>query len=340
MNTLAGNIPPMYSRKAGSRSSLTATITHYLKIKRALGCRFNTEERSLRLFDRCLAQQRVTRLDQITSGCVDRFLASRPRLEPRSFNQLLGCVRRLFEWIVEQEEMAVSPVHTPARRETCRRLPYLFEPQALRELIRLAESLPDGSRCPHRGPTQATIFALLATLGLRIGEVSRLACGDIDLERETLLIRNSKFGKSRVLPFDPRLAARLRTYLALREQCFGPARADAPLFSWQGREPVHPNSIRRTFRDHLLPRLALTIPPGTSHPCVHGLRHAFAVRTLLRWYREGLDPAARLNHLSTFLGHVNPQSTAVYLTITSELLEAANARFETYAAPLCRERQP
>jgi integrase len=337
MNAQAAKIPPMKSR--GNGSPLTDIIIRYLKIKRAFGCRFNTEERSLRLFDRFLAKQGITRIDQITSGLVDRFLASRPRLEPRSFNQLLGCVRRLFEWVVEQGEMNVSPVDTPTRRETGRRLPFLFEPQTLRELIRLAERLPDGSRCPHRGPIQATIFAVLATLGLRIGEVSRLTCGDVDLERETLLIRNSKFGKSRVLPCDPRLAARLRTYRALRDRYFGPASPDAPLFSWQGREPVHPNSIRRTFRDHLLPRLALTIPPGTSQPCVHGLRHSFAVRSLLRWYREGLDPAARLNHLSTFLGHVNPQSTAVYLTITSELLEAANARFEAYAAPPCKEER-
>jgi hypothetical protein len=63
------------------------------------------------------------------------------------------------------------------------------------------------------------------------------------------------------------------------------------------------------------------------------------VRTLLRWYREGLDPADRLNYLSTFLGHVNPQSTAVYLTITNELLEAANERFEAYSAPLRQGRQ-
>ncbi len=335
MNAQAAKIPSVNSRRKGS--PLTDTIMRYLKIKRAFGCRFNTEERSLRLFDRFLAAQGITRIDQITSERVDRFLASRPRLEPRSFNQLLGCVRRLFDWVVEQGEINVSPVDTPARRETGRRLPFLFEPQTLRELIRLAERLPDASRCPHRGPTQATIFAVLATLGLRIGEVSRLTCGDVDLERETLLIRNSKFGKRRVLPCDPRLAARLRTYRALRDQYFGPASPDAPLFSWQGREAVHPNSIRRTFRDHLLPRLALTIPPGTSQPCVHGLRHSLAVRSLLRWYREGLDPAARLNHLSTFLGHVNPQSTAVYLTITSELLEAANARFEAYAAPPCKE---
>src|ERR1700678_157503 len=334
MNAPATRVPPVNS------PPIKDTITRYLKIKRAFGCRFNTEERSLRMFDRFLAGQGIARTDQITSECVDRFLASRPPLEPRRFNQLLGCVRRLFEWIVEQGELKMSPVCTPARRETSRRLPFLFKPQTLRELIRLAECLPDGSRCPHRGPTQATIFAVLATLGLRIGEVSRLTCGDVDLERETLLIRNSKFGKSRLLPCDSRLAARLRTYLALREQYFGPARRDAPLFSWQGREPVHPNSIRRTFRDHLLPRLELKIPPGTSHPCVHGLRHSLAVRSLLRWYREGLDPNARLNHLSTFLGHVNPQSTAVYLTITSDLLEEANARFEAYAAPPYREGRP
>lgn len=339
MSTRAIKIQCAGPRVNGCRRPVSDAITRYLKVKRALGCRFNTEERSLRLFDRFLIAQGITRADQVTSQCVDHFLASRPRLEPRSFNQLLGCVRRLFIWLVDQDEIDVSPVRTSPRRETGRRLPYLFEPQSLRELIRLAENLPDESRCPHRGPTQATIFALLAALGLRIGEVSRLTCGDVDLERETLLIRNSKFGKSRVIPFGPRLAARIRVYLSLREQRLGAARPDAPLFSWGGREPVHANSIRRTLRDHLLPHLALRIPPGTSHPCVHSLRHSFAVRSLLRWYREGLDPAARLNHLSTFLGHVNPNSTAVYLTITSELLEAANTRFEAYAAPLCGEGQ-
>ena len=67
---------------------------------------------------------------------------------------------------------------------------------------------------------------------------------------------------------------------------------------------------------------------------MHGLRHSFAVRTLLRWYREGVAPATKLNHLSTFLGHVNPTSTAVYLTITSELLQAANRRFALLAPML------
>lgn len=61
------------------------------------------------------------------------------------------------------------------------------------------------------------------------------------------------------------------------------------------------------------------------------------MRTLLRWYRAGVDPAQRLLHLSTFLGHVQPESTAVYLTITSELLGEAGQRFESFAHSLVEE---
>ena len=86
--------------------------------------------------------------------------------------------------------------------------------------------------------------------------------------------------------------------------------------------------------------LGLHVPPGTASPRAHDLRHSFAVGTLLRWYRAGLDPAARLLPLSTFLGHVDPASTAVYLTITQELLQEANHRFEEYARPAFEEPSP
>jgi site-specific recombinase XerD len=142
------------------------------------------------------------------------------------------------------------------------------------------------------------------------------------------------------VPFGPRLAARLRTYAALREQRLGIPIPEAPFFTWNGRTTIVTNSIRNAFRDHLLPRLALEVPAGTRAPCVHGLRHSFAVRTLLRWYRDGVDPQARLNHLSTFLGHTGLHSTAVYLTITSELLEVANQRFEAFACPSIQEARP
>ena len=318
-------------------SVLADPITRYLAAKRSMGCRFDTEDRHLRLLDRYLVDQGIRCIGDVTSSCLDAFLASRPRAPGVSCNDLLGVVRRLLEWMVDQQELEASPLTTQPQRQSARRLPYLYDPETIRRILDYAAELPDGQRCRHRGPTYATIFALLAGLGLRIGEVSRLQCGDVDLQGEVLLVRNSKFGKSRMVPFGPRLTARLRAYAALREQRLGFPVPDAPFFTWNGRSTVVTNSIRNAFRDHIMPRLALEVPSGTRAPCVHGLRHTFAVRTLLRWYRDGIDPQARLNHLSTLLGHVGIHSTAVYLTITSDLLASANQRFEAFASSAVQE---
>ena len=324
----------------GFCSPLACHIERYLAAKRAVGCKFTTEDRTLRLLDRYLVEQRVQSLGEVTGACLEQFLASRGRVNSRAFNQLLGVVRRLFDWMVDQQVLVESPLQMRPRREGARPLPFLFDTEAIRRLLVAAAKLPDNSRAQMRGPAYETIFALLAGLGMRIGEVSRLQCGDVDLERDALEIRDSKFGKSRLVPFGPKLAARLRTYLCLRQRQGMPCSGATPLFSWNGRQPVSTNTIRNTFRDDLLPQLALVVPPGVSAPHVHGLRHSFAVRTLLSWYRQGIAPAARLNHLSTFLGHANPASTAVYLTITSELFEQANLRFEALAPTPRREVQP
>jgi site-specific recombinase XerD len=296
-----------------------------------VGAKFAAEDRTLRLLDRFLADQQIASLDAITGECLEAFIASRGRINPQSHNHLLGVVRRLFEFLVDQAAIPDSPLQARPWRETGRQLPFLYEPDVIRNLLAEAGKLPDNPRSPMRGPTYETLFALLAGLGLRIGEVSRLQCGDVDLERDVLQIRDSKFGKSRLVPFGPRLSNRLNAYLALRDSQGLPCTGNAPLFSWDGKHPVATNTIRNVFREELLPRLALEVPSGTARPCVHGLRHTFAVRTLLRWYRNGVDPMDRLHHLSTFLGHVNPASTAVYLTMTADLLQEANRRFEAFA---------
>jgi integrase len=99
------------------------------------------------------------------------------------------------------------------------------------------------------------------------------------------------------------------------------------------RSCVHPGTASRTFH-HLVATLDLPLPDGTSPPRLHDLRHSFAIGRLLRWYREGADPSTRLHELSTFLGHVSPTSTAVYLMVTPQLLDQANRRFEAFTRPV------
>lgn len=318
----------MKSQWPGFQSGISTEIESFVAHKRALRRRYDNEEKALRILDAFLLKRSVASVDAITPELLQQFLASRPRNRPRSYNELLGVIRRLFAWLVAQNHLERSPLRAGKRRVTAQRIPFLFNAAEARRLLDLAGRLPDNQRAPLRGPTYRAIFALLYGLGLRVGEVSRLQRQDVDLERDCLRIRRTKFGKDRLVPFGPRMAGLLRGYLNLRGNA---VRApQGPLFSFTNRGHVHPGTISQTFH-HLVPRLGLTVPAGTAPPRVHDLRHAFAVGTLLRWYREGVDPAARLFHLATFLGHVNPSSTAVYLTITPELLAAANCRFESFA---------
>jgi integrase len=135
------------------------------------------------------------------------------------------------------------------------------------------------------------------------------------------------------------MAALLGTQVARRRAAQPDADLTAPLFSFDGCGCVHPGTASHTFHT-LVCSLGLAVPDGVSPPRLHDLRHSFAVGCLLRWYREGREPASRLQQLSTFMGHVDPTSTAVYLTITPALFTQANRRFEAFAAPVWAETVP
>jgi site-specific recombinase XerD len=309
-------------------SALAGPIANFVRYKRALNRKYVTETAALRLFDRYLGDHAVPDWKSIDGTLIDDFLRSRSRTRPRSYNHLLGVLRRFFQWTVVQHLTEHNPVLTRPRRQTGQRVPYLFHLEDAKRLLEVARSLPDRSRAPHRALVYETVFAMLYGLGLRVGEVARLKLGDVDLNRDTLFIRETKFSKSRIVPLGPKLAQRLQRYLDERHG--GTHEPELPLFSFTKRGCIHEGTISQTFHA-LLPRLNLHIAPGVSPPRVHDLRHSFAVGTLLRWYREGIDPHRRLIHLSTFLGHIDPNSTAVYLTITDELLREADRRFRAFA---------
>jgi integrase len=318
---------------------LTTAVAQFVKYRRALGRKYCSEERELRLLVHFAEEQGIDRLDQLTAVSLETFLASRPRPRPRSFNHLLGVLGCLLDWAVSQHLLAVSPLQVRRRRVTTARLPFIFDVVQARRLLAAAAALPDNSRARQRGPTYRVIFALCYGLGLRAGEACGLHLGDVDTDRSLLVVRGGKFGKSRLVPHGPRIAELLDTQVERRLAAAPASDAKAPLFTFDGRRCVHPGTASQTF--HALVRtLGLTIPDGVSSPRLHDLRHSFAVGCLLRWYRQGLDPASHLQQLSTFMGHVDPTSTAVYLSITPGLLSQANRRFEAFAESVWAEAAP
>ncbi|QCO97933.1 integrase [Arthrobacter sp. 24S4-2] len=318
--------------------NLAAAVADFLAYKRALGRKYLSEEATLHLLLGFAEQHTVSDLADLTPGLLDEFVASRPRHRARSFNHLIGVLGSFLDWAVGQQRLDTSQWHGTRRRDTDRRLPFLFDPSQARQLLEAAAALPDYSRATGRGPTYHAIFALCYGLGLRVGEACGLHLEDIDTGRQLLIVRGGKFGKSRLVPFGPRIGELLALQLGRRRE-EGRAEPGAPLFTFDGRRCVNPCGVSETF-SRLSAGLAFPVPEGTTAPRLHCLRHSFAVGCLLRWYREGLDPSAKLFQLSTFMGRVNPSSTAVYLTITPELLSEASHRFEAYAEPAWLETTP
>ena len=320
------------------KGPLVDSIESYLAHKHSLGKQLAKVGPMLHWLNSYLYAHGVAELDEITATHIDAFIASRPRQSPRSYNALIGAVRGLLDWMVVHELLRVSPLRCATRRVTPTLRPFLFKPEQARRLLEVAEQLPSNPRAQTRGETYKMIFSLLYGLGLRVGEVSRLCRKDIELDNQLLIIRRTKFGKDRLVPFGPKMAHAIAGFLDREESRFGAIPPDAPAFSFnkQKRMPIGTNTISWTFHK-LLPALQLTVPSGVARPHLHCLRHSFAVGTLLRWYRSGVDPMSRLFDLSTFLGHVSPCSTAVYLTITTELLDSASERFARFAVNSRRE---
>jgi integrase len=311
--------------------SLATAVADFLAHKRALGRKYQTEEATLHLLLAFADQRGVSDLPGLTACLLEEFVASRPRPRARSFNHLVGVLGCFLDWAVTQQRLDASPWHRTRRRETAQRLPFLFDITQARRLLEAAAALPDNPRATGRGRTYHAIFVLCYGLGLRAAEACGLRLDDVDIDRQLLVVRGGKFGKSRLVPHGPRIGQLLTDQLE-RRRVEGAPEHDAPLFTFDGRRSVHPGTASQTFH-RLVLDLAFPVPDGVTPAHLHSLRHSFAVGCLLRWYREGLDPSTRLYQLSTFMGHVDPTSTAVYLTITPQLLAEANRRFEAFAQP-------
>jgi integrase len=215
----------------------------------------------------------------------------------------------------------IPPDDVLSRR--CRRIqPYLYPPGEVAALM----SAADGLTPAIRAATWRTLIGLLAVTGMRQGEACRLGRGDVDLETGTLVIADSKFGKSRLVFLHPTAVTALRAYEKARDEAFpGPA-AGTFLVNSRG-EPLDRHNIPKTFAT-LVTAAGIQAPPGRRAPRLHDLRHVFAVATMLDWYRDGGNVQARLPVLSTWLGHVDPKSTYWYLQAVPGLLTLAAGRLE------------
>jgi integrase/recombinase XerD len=204
--------------------------------------------------------------------------------------------------------------------------PYLYSDKEIQDLLRAALKIPGGGLRPW---TYYCLFGLLSVSGLRVGEAQNLELQDLDVQAGVLTIRGAKFGKSRLIPLHTSTRKVLADYIARRERTWAGRPVSSYLFvsGWGNR--LDGGDIRRTFYT-LSRQIALRGPSDSRGPRLHDMRHGFASKTLLTWYRAGENAEQRLPILSAYLGHVHWSDTFWYLSAMPELMHEAMAPLERH----------
>jgi integrase/recombinase XerD len=294
---------------------MLATIEAFLTLRRATGFAMSNAEYLLKSFAAFAAgrgQMHVhtqTAIDWATLG---------PSVAQRDAR--LKAVCRFVRHVrVDDARHEVPPAnHFGARKR--RRPPHIYSAQEINHLIEAALRLrPKGGLRPL---TYATLIALLSATGLRISEALKLTVADVT--GDGLLIRETKFRKTRLVPLHDTAAAGLQRYLARRR----PRSDDDPIFIGKRGGPLRYIAVKETF-DRLVGKAGI-VTATTRRPRLHDLRHTFAVRALQGSPAGRSRSGAHMAALSTYMGHVNIYATYWYLEATADLMRDVAAAGEGF----------
>lgn len=313
-------------------STLFKELDRYLTIRRSLGYDLGTTARILRRFVAFADQQSA---EYITTDLFLRWQAAFGHANRQTWSARFGVVRIFAQWLHGIDPKQEVPPRGLFPNRYRRSRPYLYSDEEIRRIVKAAAELPSINGI--RALTYATLFGLIAVTGLRVSEAISLDNSDVDWDTGVLRIRRGKSGKARLVPVSSSTLAQLLTYGKERDRLLG-SRPQSFFVSDRGTRPN--DCITRYNFACVCQRIGLRAPQRANRhgrgPRIHDLRHTFAARTIVNWYRQGLDPGREMIKLSTYLGHVKPEHTYWYLEAVPELLELASERA---SASLAREVQ-
>jgi site-specific recombinase XerD len=303
---------------------LSQAVDLYVQRKRDAGMRFDSPVSRLRSFLRHCGD---TNLRRITTQQVSAFLDGSGSM-PSGWNGKRGTLQAFFEYWTARGRLKSSPLPPSAPKITQSFVPYIYSRSDLRSLLDAVPYCQRRAGCVMSAATFRTLLLFLYATGMRLGEALRLRLMDVDLTLGLVTIRDTKFYKSRLVPLGPDIKRLIQEYLhqpGRRNQHY------RSLFQTKSATAIAAQVVDTSFSR--LREIARVERRDDSYfqPRLHDLRHTFAVHRLTEWYRQNADVQRLLPALSTYLGHVSLSATQRYLTMTPELLERANRRFERYA---------
>jgi integrase len=309
--------------------ALQRHLVEYIAARWALGTRLKEPAQTLLQFITFLARKRSS---YITTPLALEWSQRSKNVQRATWARKLSMVRQFARWVhaIEPRHQVPPPRLLAVRHR--RNPPHIYSDEQIVSLMVAASKL--GSTKGMQALSLQTIIGLLAATGLRPGEAFALQRKDVDLQTGMLIIRESKFGKSRQVPVHPSTVVALECYARQRDIIFRRPDSSHFFLSEQGTALIA-GAVRSWFCT--ISRSCGLRKKIPGHRCGRGprlqdLRHTFATRRLVEWYRAGENVAIQLPKLATYLGHSSVGCTYWYIQAVPELLALATD-FQLTARP-------
>ena len=302
-------------------SGLREAIESYLALRRSLGFTLRLPGSQLHRFVEFAEAEGKT---YVTTDLALRWAQQPTEAQPSTQAWRLGIIRRFAAWHCGTDPRTEVPPEGLLPDRYCRKPPHIYTDEEIDRLMQATRQLPSSKGL--RALTYSTLFGLLAVTGMRISEALNLDCKDTDLVRGVLTVERTKFGKSRLVPVHASTQEALKTYAEKRDRIL-PRLSTPAFFVTERTARVNECTARYTFAK-VSQKIGLRVA-ATGHgrgPRLHDMRHRFAVKTLINWYRAGLNIESQIPKLAAYLGHVHVNDTYWYLEAVPELLQLATER--------------
>jgi integrase len=308
---------------------LNQLINQYITYRKSLGEKFKTNECYLKSF--CKKMGPSTNIKSIDKDMINNFLYGGVKSITSGWFIKHTAILGFYRYAFTRNYVTAIPLPNILPKRPQPFVPYIYSQDELKLLFNTALNYQKNKS--HIPPIMVqTVLVLTYALGLRLHETLSIKLGDIDLNNAVITIQQSKFYKSRLVPFNQETKEVINKYLQWRKKQKQLQLAEWYLFSGRDNQPFNIGTMREIFK-RIRKKSGIKRNDNANYqPRIHDLRHTFAVNRLTSWYQENKNVQQLLPILSVYLGHKHLSHTTVYLTMTDDLLQEAKTRFEKFAA--------
>jgi len=306
---------------------LKSLINTYIAHRKAIGEKFCTNEYYLKAFYMHIGSD--IDISCVSVEKVSEFLyGNRPVTSTWfvKYSALLG----FYQYTISRGHVNASPLPIILPKRPPAFVPYIYTRVDLRQLFQAAFTYQINPSCVEPYMIYNVLLVLYGT-GLRLSEGLSLSLGDVDLIQSVIIVKATKFYKSRLVPFGAQVAVAVNEYVNWRKMKGFSQNETSPFFYGKANKSLNMSTVQDAFQ-RIREKAGVKRTDGARYqPRLHDLRHSFAVHRLISWYQKKADVQQLLPLLSVYMGHTHLAATSVYLTMTNELLQEAGRRFEEYA---------